>query len=156
MQTTALAESQREQLRTILTLCRANGGTTRLERSPNSLIRRGLVVYERTAGKHLRYALTSEGRQVAEEVERAHQERKAAKRAQQAAAATPSLREQTDRLIEWVREAIKHAPHRHGQGVLDGFAAAVEEAALWGDLTQAQLIGLAERADLSIRVWTQK
>jgi hypothetical protein len=80
-----LTEKQTDFLRMMLDLIRANGGTTRLERSPDALIKRGLIRRTKhgiagAAGCGARYTLTADGMAIANVAEQARIERKAAMR----------------------------------------------------------------------------
>jgi hypothetical protein len=81
-----LTADQTERLRTILDLIRANGGSTRLDGVPTSLINRGLVIrtgrgLRGAAGCGARYTLTAAGMEIANVAEQARVERIAIRRA---------------------------------------------------------------------------
>lgn len=72
-----MTDKHRTDLHRVWTLCVANGGMTRLSAAPTALITRGLVVM--TASRPRRYfAVTSVGRQLAEQIEAKRVARKSA------------------------------------------------------------------------------
>jgi hypothetical protein len=82
-----MSDKHRTDLHRVWTLCVANGGMTRLSAAPTALITRGLVVM--TASRPRRYfAVTTVGRQLAEQIEAERTARKAAR------VVAPDLREQ--------------------------------------------------------------
>lgn len=83
--TRQLTANQTEYLRMVLDLIRANGGSTRLTRSPDALIRRGLIARAARGlpGAHgcgARYTLTTAGMELANMAEQARIERAAIRR----------------------------------------------------------------------------
>ena len=75
-----LTPDQRSDLHCVWTLCRSNGGSTRLSSEPKALVRRGLVKRCEGAGL-VRWRMTAEGTAQAEAEDRAREERRAVARA---------------------------------------------------------------------------